>query len=641
MLIGKSIFRYISLPLFLLSFYGFAQTSLEVEKINFIGNDFFADKKLKGIIKSREGKDFDSRLMKLDQVLLTNYYLRNGFLKVFVSSDFTRRANEIYLEYTIQEGRRYYLKEIVFSGNTFITDKALRDRITHSPGKPYQSQLIAEGITRIESYYHNRGKPFVEIIEQPEIVDDSLIVLNIQIMENETVRISEVQINGLESVRRYVAKRELEIGRGDLYSREKIDRSQRNLYSTGLFRFVNVRIVTPEQPAPQPEPPLAADGDRSLNPDTLEVEKPAERWVNLVITVEEKKSRWMGVRLGVAYEQEIIYGGTFDFGVEAGHRNLFGTGRSASIAVIPSLGYDFQSKQIINPKNQYSFNYVEPWVGYTRTRGILNIAYYQVRPTRTASYNFLSTSFRVTHEFPNLWSVQSEVAFQNIDTDSLELLTNTQGQDNIYSLSFDLIRDKRDNYLNTQSGYLMEFRNKFVYTRSFRLSRDIRRINRFVKLTAMWNRYQPFPLQRGWTLASRVRGGAILGINRLTRVPPTERFYLGGASSVRGYPEQLLGPVLYDDEGNAVALGGQYMILANLELRIPLFWLFYGTIFTDGGNVWSNVSSIDFFSLKASSGAGLAFMTPLGAIRFDYGRKWFPEARESKGEFHIGISFAF
>lgn len=615
MLIGKSISKRLFFFFFIFSTYiCTAATELRVEKISFTGNNFYSSKKLKSIIKSGENDPFDSRLMKLDQVLLKNYYLRNGFLNVSVSGDFRRKADKISLEYTIYEGRRYFLKTINFAGNTKLSDQELRKRIPHKLNEPYQSQLIAEGLIKIENYYLNNGKPFVEIEENREVVNDSLIALTVNIKENQTVTITHIQINGLESVRTYVADREIEIEPGDVYSREKIERSQRNLYSTGLFKFVHFNIVT-----------LDSQKTRA----------------DLVAKVEEKKSRWVGLRFGVAYEQEIIYGGTFDFGVEGGHRNLFGTGRSASLSVIPSLSYDFQSNQVINPKNQYSFTYVEPWIGFTRTRGILKVSYFQARPTRTANYNFLSTSFRITHEFPGFWTVEGELAYQNINTDSLALVTDLQGQDNIYSIALDVINDQRDNYLNTKNGHILEFRNKFVYSKSFELVDDAQRINRFFKVTAMWNRYQPFPLFENWTLASRIRGGTIIGINRLTRIPPIERFYLGGASSVRGYPEQLLGPVSYDGEGNAVALGGRYMILGNLELRIPLFWLFYGTIFMDGGNVWRVVANINFLTLKASSGAGLALMTPLGAIRFDYGVKWFPAARESQGEFHIGISFAF
>ena len=612
MSIGNLIFRkFVFINLLLVTFCSYAATDLKVEKITFIGNSFFSAKELKKIIKSKAKKPFDARLMKLDQVLLTNWYLRNGFLKVFVNTEFRRKANQIFLEYTINEGKQYYLNQLKFVGNKIITDNELKKKIPHDLHKPYRSNLIQDGISKIEKYYFNNGKPYVDIKESPEFEQDSLINLTIQIDENQTVSINEIQIMGLNLVRRYVARREIEINEGDIYSQEKIERSQRNLYGTGLFNFVHFQIVE-------------LDSSKSA--------------VKLIVNVNEKKSKWIGLKAGVAYEQEIIYGGTFDFGIEGGHRNLFGTGRTASASIIPSLSYDFGTRKIINPKNQYSFTYVEPRIFYSRTRGILKIAYFQARPSQTANYNFLSTSFQITHEYINNWTFESEIAYQNVNTDSLELLTDTQGQDRIYSISFDLIQDKRDNYLNTQRGHLMEFTNKFVYSNSYD---GVKRINRFIKLTSLWNRYQAFPLYSKWVLASRIRGGAIIGINKITRIPPTERFYLGGASSVRGYPEQLLGPVQYDEAGNAIAKGGRYMILGNLELRVPLFWLFYGEFFTDGGNVWTAFNRIKILSPKMSSGSGIAIMTPLGAIRFDYGLKWFPQRNESKGEFHIGISFAF
>ncbi len=118
-------------------------------------------------------------------------------------------------------------------------------------------------------------------------------------------------------------------------------------------------------------------------------------------------------------------------------------------------------------------------------------------------------------------------------------------------------------------------------------------------------------------------------------------FYLGGASTIRGYAEQSIGG-RYD---NGIPIGGKYVLLGNVELRIPLFWLLMAEVFTDAGNLWQEVEDIHSFSLKVGSGAGLAIITPFGPIRFDYGIKWFRQTingnKESAGEFHIGISFAF
>jgi outer membrane protein assembly factor BamA len=165
--------------------------------------------------------------------------------------------------------------------------------------------------------------------------------------------------------------------------------------------------------------------------------------------------------------------------------------------------------------------------------------------------------------------------------------------------------------------------------------------NRFIKLVVEWDRYQKTRFLGKWILASRVKIGNIFALDDKTQIPVSERFYLGGASSVRGYPEQLLGPVLFETDGTARAVGGKLMVLANIEFRIPLIWLLWGEIFTDAGNVWSNTSNFNAGDIKPTTGLGLAFLTPLGPIRFDYGIKLRPEDFESAGEFHISIAFAF
>lgn len=129
-------------------------------------------------------------------------------------------------------------------------------------------------------------------------------------------------------------------------------------------------------------------------------------------------------------------------------------------------------------------------------------------------------------------------------------------------------------------------------------------------------------------------------------IPTTERYYLGGASTIRGYAEQSIGRQVevYNPDGSlqqTIPVGGKYVLLGNAELRIPLFWLFIAEAFVDAGNLWEEIEDLKSFSLKVGSGVGLAIATPFGPIRFDYGLKWFPKKGEKPGEFHIGISFAF
>jgi outer membrane protein insertion porin family len=220
-----------------------------------------------------------------------------------------------------------------------------------------------------------------------------------------------------------------------------------------------------------------------------------------------------------------------------------------------------------------------------------------------------------------------------------------------------MTKDKRDNYLNPGRGFLTDLEVKFAYVKS-RDNPSIKDPNSiFIKLIGEWSRYQSFPLQRKWILATRFKLGNIFVLNPEATVPVSDRFYLGGSSTVRGYKEQLLGPVILDSTDSkttAVAVGGKLMFLANAELRIPLFWLLWAETFLDVGNVWNEFETTQNINpsegtpniytqggLVTTTGIGIAILTPLGPIRFDYGLKHRKAFYQSYGEFHIGIAFAF
>lgn len=616
-MISKIFFNCI-LSIFLL-FIPLKAKGLTVQSIIFEGNFHASENVLQNIIKTRKNKSFDNKLLRFDRILLTNYYHQKGFLDVWIEPGIKRRGENLEVIYRVNEGKQFLLGGIQVTGGKLVSNADLRKNFTTRDGQIFNRQAIENGLNIIEDWYYNHGKPYVNLIEK-EIKKDSIIFVDLTVKENELVHIGVIQYVGLNKVREYVVRRELEVRLGDLYSRKKIEESQKNIYSTGLFNFVGLELQT-------------MDTSRTK--------------ARLLVKVVEKKSRWVGFKLGVAYEQETVYGGSFDFTTEFGHRNLFGTARTIFLNIIPSLSYDFNKNDFVNPKNQFSLTYVEPWIGFTRTPGILQIAYYQVRPLHSADYDYFTSSFMARHRFSDSRELSATLTFDRVkilenDTLGQSYFSQTQGQDFIYSVSSSYVRDSRDNYLNPQYGSVTNATVKFAYSKSRDQNTRAITINRFLKFDVTWNRYQRFPLKRNWILASRLRTGTIAELGRRTIVPRTERFYLGGASTVRGYPEQLLGPVSYEEKtGRMQAIGGKLVVLANLELRIPLFWLLWGEVFLDGGNVFLQKEDFKLNSIKTSSGFGLAVITPFGPVRFDYGLKLRPEKNESKREFHIGISFAF
>lgn len=620
MLAGGIVFNKLlfSFILILISI-NYLTASIKVDKIVFEGNISFENSQLKKILKSQEKEEFDNKILRIDKIILQNFYLGQGFLKVWVETELSRRGDKITIIFTLSEGIRFVLGGISISGAAILPKEEFRRFFDLKNGDFFKRKKIEDGINKIEEYYYDHGKPYVEISNK-QIIEDSLIYIQIYIKENETVYIHDIDYIGLKRVKSFIIGRELEIFKKDVYSRQKIEKSQRNIYGTGLFNFVGIELK-------------ALDSTRSS--------------ANLLITVVEKDSRWIGARFGIGYEQEIVYGGTFDFTLEFGHRNLFGTARSIYLSLIPSFSYDFQDKKFRNPKNQYSLTYIEPWIGYTRTPGIFRISFIQARPLYSANYDYLTTSFLVQHEFENLWKISGKLAYDQVkimekDTSDQAILSLTQGQDYIYALTGRLVKDKRDNYLNPKSGFITDLHARIAQSKSRNAETGETTKNRFIRATIEWNRYQSFRLKKNWVMASRVKLGNIFEFGKRSQIPISERFFLGGASTVRGYKEQLLGPSIYDETKQyPTAIGGKFMILANIELRIPMFWIIWGETFFDAGNVWLETEHFRVNEIKTTSGVGLALLTPLGPIRFDYGLKHRPTNNESTGEFHISIAFAF
>jgi outer membrane protein assembly factor BamA len=141
----------------------------------------------------------------------------------------------------------------------------------------------------------------------------------------------------------------------------------------------------------------------------------------------------------------------------------------------------------------------------------------------------------------------------------------------------------------------------------------------------------------GLILAWRVRAGTVSPFAGTTIVPPKDRFYLGGSSTVRGYGFRDIGPE--DEDGNP--LGGRIMGLANAEARVGVWGRLGTAIFIDVGGLWQSSDEIATGSTGFGTGIGLRFSTPFGPIRLDYGfaPTWNRGLR--RGRVYIALGQAF
>ncbi len=612
--------------LILLTFTLSLSQSLEVSEISFKGLISFSEDELTDILHSEEDEEFDARLVKLDKILLTNFYRQNGFLTVtvFDSLIINSVTKEVKVIYELVEGQRYYLDRIEFEGNELYSRNALLNSFEGiTPGNPFDEGMMKSAKQGMENLYYNNGKPYVVLSFDYEIENDSMVVIKCAIKENQTVTIKDMEYLGAELVQNFIIYRELEIKRGEIYSREELALSHRNLYRTGLFEYVRFELKPTE------------DSTQAV----------------LVIQVHEKDPAWIGARIGFTHEDEESYGNKIELALEGGHRNLWGTGRSLSLHFVPSLAYDIESKKAINPDNHISLIFVEPWIGYTKTPGVFMASYRLFRPLNSADFDVLRFNFGVSRELTPIIDLRGSLEAKLVTLLEEGVIDTTleadANRDQVYSISTYGKRDTRNNFFNPTNGSLSDLSLGYSYSIG-ELESGGKDIKTYITLISSWKRYQPlkwrpFKKREGMTIATRLKGGAIFEVGPSKNLPISDLFFAGGATTVRGYPEQLLGPTTFDSEGyKDKAIGGKLLYLMNVEIRIPIYWLFVGEIFLDGGNVWREISDFDPTEIKFSTGLGLVLLTPVGPIRFDYGVKLNKEdSDKTRGVFHFGLYFAF
>jgi outer membrane protein assembly factor BamA len=200
-------------------------------------------------------------------------------------------------------------------------------------------------------------------------------------------------------------------------------------------------------------------------------------------------------------------------------------------------------------------------------------------------------------------------------------------------------RDSRDEILDATRGSF--------FSHGFQLSPETLGSQvRFIKYLGQYFKYMPLQKPRLELFTNKLHrprlvyaGGIRVGLAKglgLQEVPLAERFFAGGSTTLRGFEQNTVGPVLGREP-----LGGQGMLIINNELRFPTVSIFDGVAFVDIGNVYRRVSDMSLGDLRESAGLGVRVRTPWFLIRMDYGFKLDRRPGESIGRFFLSIGQAF
>jgi len=420
-----------------------------------------------------------------------------------------------------------------------------------------------------------------------------------------------VTITGLRRLHPgFVTKRFTRLA-GKTYSPDALDERFRTLMKTGQFNVLQIK-------------PVPVDG----------------HLLRLDISAEEAKSKEFGFWGGFdTYEGALA-------GVQVGDRDLFGYGRPLTATIEVSqrsyrgeILYEdpfFFDTDFVFTARAFAFTF--DYDGYTKFElgGRFELS------RKITKYDEASLTFSARHVKITDSEIRPSFLLgpENYQVDTIGL-TNT--------LDF-----RESPYVNPR-GFLV---GNTLDVASSALGSDIE----FVRGTMRVGYYLPFgpkpltpgvvadepagtPLQRWFrqsSIAFGARGGIIhsltnSGSDEATEIPIDERFFNGGATTVRSFGERDLGP--HDNHGHPV--GGEFFTVFNVEYTFPIFGELQGAVFTDAGNLLPTSEDIGLNDMRYAIGAGLRYKLPVGPIRLDYGVNPDPHEFEDFGAFHFSFGFAF
>ncbi len=191
--------------------------------------------------------------------------------------------------------------------------------------------------------------------------------------------------------------------------------------------------------------------------------------------------------------------------------------------------------------------------------------------------------------------------------------------------------DERDNFFYPHQGFKLIIEPGIV---GYGLGGENNYMQLQTQFSSYWNIFADLVFAHNINIAMAAQQDQAIDI------PYEKRFFLGGNSSIRGYEQQMVGPMVSVD-GELVPVGGNFRFYTNFELRFPIYGYLGGELFFDVGNLWSKFEEVKLSELRSAVGLGFTIETPIGPARVDYGIPVGLDSDIKNGHTHIAIAYVF
>ncbi len=532
---------------------------------------------------------------------LRSYYLTRGYLEFKIDSTqvaISPDKQDITLTINITEGERYVVSSVKLEGNYLDKLDDFKSLVTIKPGEAYNSEQVTQTTKAFTDYFGSFGYAFAQVQVKPEIDRaNNRVAFVIQADASRRAYVRKLNIAGNTRTRDEIIRREFRQFEAGWYDGDKIKLSRERVDRLGYFKEVNVETT---------DVPNAPDQ------------------IDLQVTVAEKPTG--NLQLGAGFSS----GDKLSLQFKIAQENVFGSGSYLGIDVNTSKS----SRQLV-------VSSIDPYFTQDGVSRALDLYFRRTKPTSAQGGDYelgtAGASIRFGIPFSELDTVYfgggventKITAGNNIPAAYLAYANQFGASSNSVPLTIGWSRDSRDSALAPNAGLLQRVNGDWGIAGDARYLRASYQIQQYI------------PLNKKFTLSFNGDLGWGKGLNARS-FPVFKGSYAGGLGSVRGFEQSSLGP--RDITGSFI--GGPKKVVGNIELQTPFpgagndrTLRLFG--FVDAGNVFAEFEKYDFGTLRASTGIGISWISPLGPLRLAYATpiRKFPGDKIQKLQFQIGTSF--
>ena len=548
-------------------------------------------------------KDFYSEI-KLNAGIekIKSHYLSEGFLdfeileKNIILSD---NKEEINISIKLSEGPIYKIGELDFSGDFLNIDKKSFYRtLGVSSGDIFKRQKLIEGLEKISNFFGDQGFAYAKVnADTNQNAKLNTIDVNVKIDVNDRIFINRIVVTGNNRTQDDVIRREINLLEGQQYSREELDKSISNIRRLGYFKTVDMT-------------------------NTKVPGKPDK--VDLNFVVDESKTG----ELSIGLSQSSSTGAAFNFGIK--EKNFLGTGNTLNASFVNSEAVEDLSFFFSNP----DFNGKKHTLGYgafsrTTDAASIDLNSYKLNEVGVnASYGIPITEYA---KFTNGFRLAS------IDLKCgaiIALYESDQCSKSTSDLDFSFITSISENSLN-DSMYPSDGRTNNI---KIDIGLPLADLN-YYKIDLSHSSYYPFSENLTWKINGSL---GFLDSYGSKSSPFFKKYFGGGSTSIRGFDFNSLGPKY---PNNSIK-GGEVSLLASSSVISPITFIDDSEnmrmgAFVDIGSITESISDFSFNDIRASTGFGFSWYTPIGPIAAYWSKPIISKSSDSLQTFSFNLGASF